>query len=301
MEKKKKNIAIVAAIITVFLIAVVGIYIVSQKDQEIKSLDSQKQNLGQEIAKRDSVLNDLFGTFNEIESSLTYIKQKRGQLELKLQESGESQKESILNDIKLLDMMLEKDNQKIAELNKKLHNSGIQIASLTKRISELTQSIETQNSEISNLKQTIDERDTTIADLNTKVEGLVSEVSEKDKSLTEKSEIITSQDKELNKGYLAFGSYKELKDNGILTNEGGFLGLGKNKSLSGNLKEDNFIKLDIRETREIPLFSRKASFITQHPDGSYHFVTEKGMTTYLEIDHPESFWKLSKYAVIETR
>jgi|WetSurMetagenome_2_1015567.scaffolds.fasta_scaffold11725_3 hypothetical protein len=301
MEKGKKNLAILVAIATIVLIVIIGVLIVNRKEARIDQLSSQTQNLGEVIAKRDSILNDLFTTFSEIESSLTYIKQKRGQLEIQQQEGVTNQKESILSDIKLLDLMLENNNQKIVELDKKLRKSGIQLESLNKRILELTQNIEVQNSEITKLKQTIEDRNLQIAELNTKVDGLVSEVGLKDKTLSEKSEIITRQDKELNKGFLTFGTFKELKENGVLTKEGGFLGIGRNKSLRGNLKDDSFIKLDIRETREIPLFSKKASFITEHPDSSYHFVSDKGLITYLEIEKPEEFWKYSKYAVIETR
>lgn len=301
MEKNKKKIAILAAVATIFFIVVISTLIVNRKEAEIRLLNSQTQNLGVVVAERDSVLNDLFTTFSEIESSLNFIKQKRDQLEIQQQEGKFSRKESILNDIRLMDLMLEKSNEKIIELDKKLQKSGIQLESFKKKITELTQNFEFQNSEIAKLKQNIEDRDLRIIELNSKVEGLVSEVGNKEKSLSEKSQIITRKDNELNKGFITFGTFKQLKENGVLTKEGGFLWIGRNKSIRNNLKEESFIKLDIRETREVPLFAKKANFITEHPDSSYHFLVDNGLITYLEIENPEEFWKISKYAIIETK
>ncbi|NQU86655.1 MAG: hypothetical protein HQ541_12920 [Mariniphaga sp.] len=123
----------------------------------------------------------------------------------------------------------------------------------------------------------------------------------KNRHLNEKSEIIKMQDEELNKAFLAYGTFKELKENGVLTKDGGILGLGGSKSIPGIFEEDSFMQLDIRETREIPLFTRKVSFITEHPDSSYRFLIDEGLITYLEIENPDEFWKLSKYAVLETK
>jgi hypothetical protein len=41
--------------------------------------------------------------------------------------------------------------------------------------------------------------------------------------------------------------------------------------------------------------------ISEHPVSSYSLVEENGQIAYLQIDNPEEFWKISKYAVIEVK
>jgi DNA repair exonuclease SbcCD ATPase subunit len=264
-------------------------------------LNSEANNLGNSIVERDSMLNDLFSSLNEIENTLNTIKDKREQLQIVGKEGSVGMKESILSDIKMLDALLDKSTQKVSELNKKLRDSGVQIASLNKRLALLTEELNQQTAQTEQLKQELSVRETRIASLNGKVDQLSSEVEKRDKSIAQKSDVISKQDRELNKGYLAYGTYKQLKSDGILEREGGFLGLGRNKSIKGKVNPDKFMKLDIRETREIPLYSKKIKLITEHPDSSYSLKVENGLVTYLEIENPEEFWKLSKYAVIETR
>ena len=47
--------------------------------------------------------------------------------------------------------------------------------------------------------------------------------------------------------------------------------------------------------------SKTAKIITEHPDDSYELIMEDGLISALVIEKPEEFWKISKYAVIETR
>lgn len=301
MKNKKSIIEKVVFATIIIVIVVLGALVVNKKEAQIKRLNSDTQNMENIVEGRDSLLNELFASFNEIENNLTYIKQKRNQLEIEQSENKFNQKESILNDIKLLDSLLENSNKQVKSLQNKLYKSNIKLVSLDKMIVELNEKIEYQNTEVAQLKQNLQEREVVIAELNTKVDGLESEVILKDQSLSEKSEVIKVQDKELNKAFLTYGSYKELKDNGVITKSGGILGIGAEKSIQKNLNEDQFMQLDIRETREIPIFSKKVEMISEHPDSSYYFKTDEGLITYLEIENPEEFWKISKYAVIELK
>lgn len=301
MENRKTKIAgIIAAGVILVLIATITI-VISRKDSQIRQLNSEATNLGNSIVERDSMLNDLFSSLNEIENTLNTIKDKREQLQIVGKEGTVGMKESILSDIKMLDDMLDKSTKKVSELSKKLRDSGVQIASLNNRLADVTEELRLQTAQTEQLKREVEDRDIRIASLNGQVDQLSSEVDKRDKSIAQKSEVISKQDRELNKGYLAYGTYKQLKSDGILEREGGFLGLGRNKSIKGKIDPDKFMKLDIRETREIPLYTKKVKMITEHPDSSFTFKVENGLVTYLEIDNPEEFWKLSKYAVIETR
>jgi len=302
MYTKKSMIGKVVVVLAVILTILSAALVINRKESEIRKLDSQTTRLNRVVSERDSVLNDLLMTFNDVESSLAFLKQRSDRIEFVEDEQQiPDRHESIVNDLRLLDSLLERNSEKVKVLEAKLKKSGIQVAALNKKITQLNLDIHSQSKEILRLKHQLEEREIQIAQLHSEVEGLESEVQMKDQDLLLKTEIIKSQDSALNNAYLVYGTYKELKDNGVVEREGGLLGLGGKKIMPGDFDEEIFIKLDIRETREIPLYAKKVSFITEHPDNSYRFLMDEGLITYLEIEDPGEFWKLSKYAVIETR
>ena len=112
---------------------------------------------------------------------------------------------------------------------------------------------------------------------------------------------ISQQTEEMNKAYVVSGTYKDLKEKGLLIKEGGVLGLGKKESLQENSLNDNlFTQVDITKTRTIPVNSKSAKLVTEHPANSYELVKDDAdMIAYIEIKDPATFWKISKYAVVE--
>lgn len=309
MEKKtmentrKKQLGIILASVLIVIFAAIGTtYIYHQKQTEVKTLASKNLDLNQLIEKRDSVVNDMVASFNEIENSLKFIKEKRKQLSIeKNKEGGVEQKQSIINDINLMNKMLEESSKHIADLQKQLKHSGIKMSAFQNKIAALSKTVADQNSDIEQLRKTIEEKDAQVADLNTKVESMQTEIANQNDTIQNKLKVISNKTDQLNTGHIAYGTYKELKDKGLLTKEGGFLGLGKTVELANNFDENYFTDLNIKETKTIPLHSKKAFIITEHPDSSYTLVKEDGQIAYLQINNPDEFWKASKYAVIEVK
>ena len=304
MEKsKKKQIGVIAVAVLVIVFAAIGTtYIYNQKQSEVDSLLSEKTNLNEIIEKRDSVVNELVTTFSDIENNLKFIKEKRKQLSLEQnKEGGADQKQAIMDDINLMNKMLEESSKHIADLEKKLKKSGIKMSAFQEKIASLSQTITDQNTEIVELKRIVEEQDFMMADLNKKVESMEFEIAKQTDTIESKLNIIDAKTNELNTGHIAYGTFKELKQKGLLTKEGGFLWLGKNKTLEENFDNDYFTDLNIQETKTIPLHSKKATIITEHPINSYSLVEEDGLVAFLQIENPEEFWKISKYAVIEVK
>ena len=309
---KSENRPIMSSIVPgaiIVLLIMAGLFILINRNTRINRLTAEKDQLSYLIETRDSVISDLDGTISEIEQNLTFIKNKRGQLELEQQEGGPSKKEQIIKDIALMNTMLEESEKKIEELNNKLASSDVDLKSFRNRIARLTKEIDEQNRVIAGLKGEIEERDIQIAAMNEKVNILETEMIAMNDSLnimndviTRSSQTIEELDSELNKAYWAFGTFKELKEHGIVSRDGGILGiLGTSKSIKEDLNEDYFTELDIRNSQIIPLYTKKADVISEHADSSYQFVYEDDMVAYLEIKDPKEFWKLTKYAVIEVR
>ncbi|WP_319592020.1 hypothetical protein [uncultured Draconibacterium sp.] len=301
-NRKIQNAISIILVVIIVVAALVGISTYTQKKTEIMDLQSQNANINQDLQERDSMVNELVGAFDEIEQNLKYIKEKREMLSLESQKEGNyDKKKAIVEDIALMNEMLEKSSEHIEDLEKKLKNSGFQISSFKKKIDALNQNIEDQNTQIVALQQQIEERDVMLADMSHKIDTMQVEIAETKDSLMQKQLVIDEKTYELNKGFIAYGTYKELEENGVLTKDGGFLGLGKQVKLKSNLDQDYFTELNIRDTKSIPLFSNKATVVSEHPDSSYSFVEQDGVIAYLNIDNPDEFWKISKYAVIEIK
>jgi hypothetical protein len=148
--------------------------------------------------------------------------------------------------------------------------------------------------EIASLKQELENLHVNVSDLNQKIEN-ISAASEK--AISEKNQTIETKTTELNTAFYAFGTKKELSEKNVIEKEGGVLGMGTTLKMKKDFNRDYFMKIDIREFKQLPLNTKKARLVTYHPDGSYHFNGEKTVES-LVIDNPADFWKASKYLLI---
>lgn len=303
MEKSKKIQigTIVAALVILLIVAISAVYVNTQKQNQIQALENEKAQMIQTMQQKDSLMNDAENTFNEIEENLKFIKEKRQQIAMAQQEGGKNRRQAVIDDIKLMNTMLEASDKKIAELQDKLKKSGIHVRSLEQRIAALNESLTNQNNEIADLKKVIEEKDNNLAQLNSKVNDMNGEMARQADTISYKQQQIVNKTNELNTGHFALGTFKKLKDEGILSREGGILGVGSSKAIQENFDNKYFTTVDIRSTKTIPLHTKKAKVISEHPDNSYQLVEENGQVAYLEIKNPEEFWKISKYAVIEVK
>jgi uncharacterized protein (DUF3084 family) len=301
MERNQLR-TIIIAVAIVIIGAAAAIYVYTQKETELKQLMSQNTSLSKEMAQKDSIMNDLETTFNEIESRLKLIKEKRNQIAVRETEGGKDKKQALIEDINLMNTMLEESSAQIADLEKKLKQSGLNLRAFEQRVASLNENIESQNVEIAELKKVIEEKDFQVAELNTTIQKLDSNIVSQSDTLEVKQQLLQQKTIQLNTGHFAAGTRKELMEKGLLTKEGGFLGfIGKTKAMEENFNDEYFTSLDIRETTTIPLHSKKAVIISEHPDSSYSLVEQDGQIAYLEIKDPQEFWKISKYALIEVR
>ncbi len=301
-ESKKRKINpkdIFAAIVAIILVSIAGsmLYIsnVQHKD-ELSNMDREKEELQQQLQKREEIIDEMVSTFNDIETDLNTIAEKEKIVAVTSDnvEITKSKKDQVIDNIRLIGNLLESNKKKIAQLNKKLKNSGMQIASLEKKINEFEKTILARDSSVQVLREILTKKDFQIADLNDRIESM-------ETTINDQNSIIDYQISEINKAYLTQGNFKELEAKGVLEKNGGFLWFGQ-KSLKPNVKEDAFQEINILETKTIPVHSKKVALITNHPKESYSFIIDSTETiAYLEIKDPMKFWKISKYAVLETK
>jgi chromosome segregation ATPase len=279
MKIEKKPLARIITGVLFMAIVVTGSIILYNNRTQIKHLNTENDGLNTTIRVRDSLVNVMTATFDEIEQNLTFIRDKRSQLSLASNERSIEKRDILVADIKLMNEMLVQNSIKIEELDKKLKASGFEIQSFKNKIAKLNTDILAQNNSIKKLSADLAQRDSKIAEMNVEVVSLKKENSAKEDSINVKSQVIAakeqiieSKDNELNKVYYVSGTAKELKEKGVIQKEGGFLGLGRNTDLKNSVDKQSFSELDQRTALRLPIFSKKVEVITEHPDSSYQLI-----------------------------
>jgi hypothetical protein len=289
----------ITALIALVLLIAAGVIFYSMFKREQKNhtamMEDQKYSFTELLNQRDSTINDWVTTFDQIEKNLQAIKEKEKIISMNAsdREFSKDRKQQITDDINYTNNLLEQNKKKIASLNAQLKKSGGAIKALEDKVAELETAQKQSEAEISDLKTALTEK-------NIKIEQLNSTVNDMHVAITQKDQTISNQTAEMNKAYIAEGTFKDLKAKGLVAKEGGFLGLGKNKSLQDNFSDSLFSQIDITVTKTIPVNSKSVKLITEHPAGSYELIhQDKDKIAYIEITDPNEFWKISKYAVVE--
>lgn len=250
------------------------------------SLKNVNQSLSGQVAAKDSAIFGFIRSFNEIQENLDVIKDKEKLLTTSSQtgELDQDQKDKIIGDIQAIYDLMVKNKQKLSSVNKKLKRANL-------KISEFEKMIERLNGQIA-------EKDADIAELKGQLEKMNIELSEITLNYEAAQEMLEEKTEKLNKGFYAFGTSKELIKQGVLTKEGGFIGMGRAEKLKDDFNKSYFTQVDVSETSSITLACKKAKLITVHPTESYKFDGPEGKIEKLAITNPEEFWSASKYLVI---
>lgn len=265
----------------------------NSKQKEFESLQARYDSLLTLGFTKDTSILDYLESFNAIQANLDSIKMAEMIITQNASDGGElqpDQKEQINRDINMIYEMLQKNKQTIAELKSKLKKSNSKITSLEQMVERMTKQIEEKDGEIAQLRDQLEKMNIQIEILSSNVDNLASESKTKSQTIDEKTT-------ELNTAYYVIGTKKELRDQKIITVEGGFAGIGRNKKLQEDFNRDYFTRVDITRLRSIPVMKKKATIITTHPSQSYKLYGEKTVDS-LVIKNAKDFWGASKYLVI---
>ena len=262
--------------------------------QKQDTLQVQNDSLMLELSNRDAELDEIMGAFNEIQEGFREINEAENRVDLQGNTmESKSSAEKIKEDIRFISQKLQANRARIAELEKQLQNSNYQSAQLKKAIKNLTAELESKQKQIETLQAELASKNIRIAELDEAVADLNKNVDELTAENVAKTETVAAQDKALNTAWYVFGTKSELKDQKIL-NRGDVL-------KDNEFNKDYFTEIDIRQDKEIRLYSKRAELLTTHPAGSYELVKDdKGQLT-LKITNPSQFWSVSRYLVIQVR
>ena len=256
-----------------------------ESENSIKdSIENVTGNFNGKLNEKDAAIQELVSSFNEIQENLNTIKEKE-KIISKVTSDGDvkSKEDQIKEDIQSIYDLMGKNKDRIGSLSKKLKNSKLKIEGLEKMIENMQATLNLKDSEIEELK-------TKIEGLNVELSNLTTNYKAVENESNQKTEII-------NTAFYAIGTSKELKENNVITKEGGIIGLGKTTKLSSDFNKEYFTKINIEKTTSINLGAKKIKMLTTHPSSSYKLIGEKPIEK-LEITNTKEFWSASKYLVI---
>lgn len=267
--------------------------------------DSLNLVLGDSLATALAERDTLLALMNEVGESMNRIVEMQNIVtSTDLNNETPSQKNKLKNDVIAIQKALQDRTKKIHDLEARLANSTNYNEVMKQTIVNLKKQVQQQQELINSLTAQLQAAHIEIATLNTRVDSLRTEnrTVKEEKAQAQASATkaredanrLNTQVNELNYCYYAIGSKKELKKNKII--ETGFL--RKTKIMESDYSKSYFTRADKRTLIEIPLHSKKAKVISNHPSGSYSIVDENGQKV-LKIHSTGKFWELSNYLIIQ--
>lgn len=262
------------------------------QSEQYKQLEHEHEVTAAESGGKDTTINNLLSAFNNVSENLRAIKEKQGVLGRTGEggvETGPDMEKRMASDLYIIDSLLS-DNKKLIERMRKNAKAN------KSRISELEKTLETT---IANMEIAIAEKDTEITGLKEQLTSTNASLASMIQMYQDKDQQANMQMEELNTAWYCVGTAKELRENNVLTKEGGVIGIGGVKKLNtADLNRSYFKQIDLTKTTVIPVDAKKAKVVTSHPAGSYELVG-KDRVENLTIKDTARFWSLSKYLVIE--
>lgn len=261
-------------------------------EQEVARMEGQSLALRQDIEARDKYIDEVMQSVNLVYKDLERAKSKEATITQRTQGvegqpvfNSEQIRQSVLDQISAIGSNLSENRKRLASLQSRLKASGVKYASLEEMVQ--------------NLKQTLEQREQSVAMLEAQVKGLESTVAEKAQVIAEKENVIADQQNRLNTAYYVVGKRDELKQKGIISDEGGFLwGLvGTTTVLSSGVDESQFTPVDWTKDQTIRVEGKVVEIVPKR-SGEFFAVAQMDETRDdLTITRPDKFWK-EKFLVV---
>ena len=130
-----------------------------------KDLKAENDSLLMELNQRNAELDDMMGTFNEVQEGFRKINAAESRVDLQrgtITENSASAKQQIASDIEFISKQMEENKAQIAKLQAQLKNSNYNSAQMKKAVAALT-------AELNAKQQRIEELQTELASKNIRI------------------------------------------------------------------------------------------------------------------------------------
>jgi uncharacterized protein (DUF3084 family) len=282
--------------------------ITSSEENELAktSLIKKNKSLAQSLDKKESEFNEMYRMMTDVEDQVREIVEKENLVyNHNLEGVQPTGHDRLVQEIEMIDELVIRSKANIQSLEQKIRSANLKTNVFQDRLTRLSAQLKAKETVITDLKAEIRVKDESIELMNRQVGALIEAAVEQSDVLAEKEQeinFLTNENNALNKAYLAVGSFKELKDRGLVQRQGGFLWFGRTIDVQEDADRGEFLEVDIREVSMLPVKASALNLLSEHPADSYKVVP--GATEdmkILEITNPDEFWKVSKYLVISKK
>ena len=250
---------------------------------------SQRDSLQKIIDQKDNEINDMMATLNQIQDGFREIAEAENRLSIVKDGERTNKAPQIRENIQFISNTMKQNRELIAKLRQQLRESSVKGDALKATIDGLVKQLEEKDQQLQQLRAELDSKDIHISELDETINNLNTHVENLTTESKQKSETISTQDKQLNTAWFVFGTKKELKEQHIIEGD---------RVLQSNFNKSYFTKIDIRVDKEIKLYSKSARLLTMHPSSSYTLQQDANKQYVLRITNPQLFWSTSKYLVV---
>lgn len=248
-------------------------------------------------AEVEREMNMYLKAINDIQTTIEEIKQKQQILTVKKasEDLTASDMQQINDDLKSLGTLLEDNRKELQKLRAQAKKSTFHIQELQNTIKILTESLEEESRKVTLLTEELASKNLVLQEMTEQLQTQENDLRLLEHETTQQKQQISQQETAVNSAWYAFGSKKELREQGILNRRGTF---SQQRVLENDFNKDYFVKIDVRQTTEIPLYSSRAKILTTHPTSSYTLERKNKEYVLVIVDYKE-FWSVSRYLVVE--
>lgn len=257
-----------------------------------KELIAENESLQIGLQKSNKELDDVMALFNDVQESFKLIKEAEGRVAVAASSDSKASREQIRKDLDFITQTLVEKREQIANLQSKLTKSQKKSANLQKALNNLQAELNAKNNELAELKKELDQKNIRIAQLDATVEGLNQNVAQLNTLNAEQKANLESADADINRAWLVIGTKKDLKASEVIK---------KGIMRSASVDKSDFKAIDIRDSKLIPVNSKKCVVLSSHPWGSFTIVSDADGMKSIQINDVELFWSVTRYLVASVK
>ena len=289
------------ASILVLIAMVMGLNSCLVSSKKYEALEAERDSLAVVAANVTTDFESSLQTINEIEMALQTVREAENIILLENQEGNTNY---AVSQIEAIDRTIQQNKAKIADLEKQLADAGSKSKQLNATITRLKNELNEKDTYINNLREELNvskaqvaELTDSVVNLNQNVQNLNENIDNLNAQSEEQQATIRQQDAEINTVYYIAAPMSTLKDYNLVSKDGWF----SPETVTGEINKSVMIAADKRDLQVIPLNTRKATIMTNHPESSYQLTKDDDKMLSLEIVNPEAFWKISNYLIISIK
>lgn len=268
-----------------------------ESSQKYKDLQARADSLNHITLAQTQEMESMFADINDITAGMQSLRDAEHLLTLeaeKEKKAGTKSKQQLTqlkNDVQAIKEAIAGYKSQIAKLEGK---NKSQSAEFKKMIANLNAELGLRSEKITEITNQLAAANKELAVKLEEVKQLTQNVDSLDKETKGQKMVIAEQDQTLHLANYLIGSRKALKEAEVISRQGIFCP----PIVSSQAQKADFVNIDIRETKSIPVNSKKAKVLSSHPVDSYTLESGEDGNLILKISDENAFWKQTKYLVV---